>query len=129
MLLKDFAQKYDTLSIIKRALLYHPNIELSLYCIPVDFNMKLDAAAGNFRSNPLKINLHVRLPQHGLVELQKTFLHETAHAMQWLAYKEVNHGESWWEMMHHLAQKPERCHSMDLKARTKLQATAKDLGL
>lgn len=32
--------------------------------------------------------------------------------MQFYLYHEINHGASWWEMMHQLGQKPKRTHQI-----------------
>lgn len=132
MLLKAFSTQHGTDALIQRALTYHPSIAANLYAIPVNFNSSLSTAAGNFRTKPLAINLHIGLNRAQHSDLKATFLHEVAHAMQWLRYHEINHGASWWEMMHLLAQKPQRCHQIAACSRqgTKIAAdNPDDLGL
>lgn len=124
-----FALDYRLTSVLHRALLFHPQIGSALHAVPVEWNPRLKAAAGNFTTKPIGISLHPALIRERAGEIEKTFLHEVAHAMQYLQYKEVNHGESWWEMMHQLGQKPERCHSMSLRARgNKTGFNPEDLG-
>lgn len=114
----EFALNISATRIIQWALLFHPQIQGKLMHIPVVWNTNLDSSGGNFRSQPaMLISLHPALQREGATAVHETFLHELAHAMQWLVYHEVNHGATWWEMMHQLGQKPRRCHQMNLRAK------------
>lgn len=118
----DFAIEHKWRLTIDRALLFHPSIRDPLYNVPVEFSLKLQTSAGYFWSKPPRIALHYGLQREGEHAMMETFLHETAHAMQWFVYKEINHGASWWEMMHQLGQKPVRTHNLAACARAKAVA-------
>lgn len=108
-----FAKEHGLQSVIDRAISFHPQ-KLgggALYRVPVDWNHRLRKCAGTFSSKD-GIALHPGLAHAKVSDLHATFLHELAHAAQWLVYSKVDHGESWWEMMHQLGQKPKRTHSI-----------------
>lgn len=108
-----FAQEFGLIQVIARAISFHPNALAGgkLYSVKVEWNHRLERSAGRF--NSLRgIELHPGLAHAKPKDLHETFLHELAHAMQWLVYRKVDHGETWWEMMHQLGQKPRRTHSI-----------------
>lgn len=110
---RAFATEFGLIQVIDRAISFHPAAlgNGKLYSIKVDWNLSLRKAAGRFGTNQ-GIELHPGLAHAKPKDLHETFLHELAHAMQWLVYRKVDHAETWWEMMHQLGQKPTRTHSI-----------------
>lgn len=98
--------------LIERALTYHPNITRKTWETRVIWDRSLKKAAGQFRSRERVILLHPGLKLAHKFQYVETFLHELAHAMQWYAYAKADHGPTWYEMMHILAQKPKRLHNI-----------------
>lgn len=128
--LREFAMECSQQGTIQRAISFAPLIGPALWAVPVEWSLRLKKSAGYFHSSPLGITLHPDLKRQGRSAVVETFLHETAHAMQWLRYREVTHGESWWEAMHQLGQKPQRCHSMKLRSASRATAaSAEELDL
>lgn len=110
---RAFAQEFGLIPVIDRAITFHPSAlgNGRLYAVKVDWNINLRKAAGRF--NSLRgIELHPGLAHTKVKDLHETFLHELAHASQWLVYGKVDHLATWWEMMHQLGQKPTRTHSI-----------------
>lgn len=110
---RAFAEAQGLIQVIDRAISFHPAALGTgrLYAVKVDWNHRLERSAGRF--NSLRgIELHPGLTHAKPKDLHETFLHELAHAMQWLVYAKVDHLETWWEMMHQLGQKPKRTHSI-----------------
>lgn len=104
---------YGMRFLITRALTYHPNITRKVWETRVLYNPDLRTTAGRFMPRASLIEMH---PGHKFADrrhLKETFLHELAHAMEWYAYRKGGHGQTWYEMMHILAQKPERTHNID----------------
>lgn len=108
-----FAQEFGLIQVIARAISFHPAAlgNGKLYAVKVEWNHNLRKAAGRF-SSIRGIELHPGLAHAKPKDLHETFLHELAHAMQFLVYGKVDHGETWWEMMHQLGQRPIRTHSI-----------------
>jgi len=131
---RAFAQEFGLVSVIDRAISFHPSqfINGKLYNVPVNWNHKLRRTAGTFSSKD-GIELHPGLACASPRDLHATFLHELAHAMQFLVYGKVDHGETWWEMMHQLGQKPTRTHNIpECQGRltpASVGINVKDLGL
>lgn len=107
---ETFAREYGLMPVIDRACSFHPLIKSALLATPCEWNLRLHSSAGYYHSER-GITLHLGLKREGSEATRATFLHEVAHAMQWLRYREVNHGASWLEMMHQLGQQPKRTHS------------------
>jgi hypothetical protein len=108
--IRKFSADLGQDQILARALSYHPTIAQALLATPCDWSSKLHASAG-YASSRRGISLHHGLRAEGPQAIIDTFLHEVAHIMQYLVYREFNHGATWWEMMHHLGAKPVRTHS------------------
>lgn len=131
---RAFATSWGLIQIIDRAISFHPNAlgNGKLYEVKVDWNLNLKSCAGRF-SSKIEIELHPGLAHAQVHDRNATFLHELAHAAQWLVYRKVDHLETWWEMMHQLGQKPQRTHSIP-ECRGKITPArvginAEDLGL
>lgn len=129
---RDFAQELGVERIIERAITFHtelPGTRPSLWDIPVDWFINMTRAAGNAHSQK-GIKLNPALRNHGPSALRETFLHEVAHIMQHIVYGRMDHGATWWEMMHQLGQKPTRTHCMNLQASSQTtKLNPDDLGL
>jgi len=97
---------------INRALTYHPNITRKTWETRIVWDPALKSVAGQFRTKICLIRLHPGLKLAHRFHYTETFLHELAHAMQWYAYGKCDHGQTWYEMMHILAMKPERLHNI-----------------
>lgn len=109
---RSFARSIGVEETIARAISFHPEIGPRLWAVSVEFDAGLHRSAGRFSTNA-GITLHPGLRHTADKKaLAETFLHEVAHAAQWLAYGEINHGASWWEMMHQLGQRPVRTHDI-----------------
>ena len=112
MTIEEFSRQYGLMPVIDRAISYHPQIRNRLLQCPVEWSGRLQTSAG-YASSTRGITLHHSLQmadqRQNLIE---TFLHEAAHMMQHFAYGEINHGATWWEMMHQLGQKPKRTHAI-----------------
>jgi SprT-like family len=131
---RAFATEFGLVSVIDRAITFHPAAlgNGRLYAVQVEWNHRLERSAGRF--NSLRgIELHPGLAHAKAKDLHETFLHELAHAMQFLVYGKVDHLASWWEMMHQLGQKPTRTHNIpECQGRltpASVGINAKDLGL
>lgn len=128
--LAEFAIRLGQEPVLRRAISFTPNIDVALLTCPTNWSLRLRSSAGYFHSSPFQITLHPDLQRQGHQALVETLLHEVAHAMQWLRYKLVDHGETWQEAMYQLGQKPQRMHSMRLKAATRQSAKSiEELGL
>lgn len=118
--------------IVDRALSFHPQIRHNLMAVRIEFNFNLKRVAGRaFQSG--RIELHPGLLHGSKQDLIETFLHELAHIMQYYSYGVMDHGASWWEMMHQLGQRPKRTHNIG-ECQGKLQPktaglSTEDLGL
>lgn len=131
MNVRDFAQQTNSLETIQRAMSFHPNSRITeSWGIPVEYSGELQTSAGKFYTRPIFIRLHLGL-QLDPKALRETFLHELAHAHQWLVHGTCDHGETWWEAMHRLGQKPVRTHRIASvgKPRTLPTRNAEDMGL
>ncbi|HMD81350.1 MAG TPA: SprT-like domain-containing protein, partial [Anaerolineales bacterium] len=107
----DFATELKQMTYISRALSYYSHIGPKLWVIPCEWNYDLKTSAGRFSARR-GITLHPGLKKADPAHMVETFMHELAHAMQYLAHGKVNHGHSWHEMMYLLAQRPERLHNI-----------------
>lgn len=124
-----FAAQYNITSILARAISFHPQVRDQILAVTVEWNPNLRTSAGQFDKRPSKVSLNRALHAEGTTEIIDTFLHEVAHAMQHFVYNKVDHGETWWEMMHQLGQKPRRCHQMNLRPTLIAHANPEDLDL
>lgn len=108
-----FAAGFDVAPLITRALTYYPDISVKVWPTPVVWTSRVSRTAGRARGTKDGgfIYLHIGLLSEGREAIKATFLHELAHIMQWYAHQEINHGESWWKMMHILDQRPARLHA------------------
>lgn len=88
----QFATDIGVNAILTRALSFHPHIGTRIRGIRVEFDGGLKREAGQF-STQRGIRLHPGLmaPGKSSKDLIETFLHELAHAMQWLAYSKIDH--------------------------------------
>ena len=133
---KDFANQHGLMLTVRRAMSFHPqhfpDATSSLWSIPVEYSAHLQTSAGYFHCGPpMKITLHYGLQRSALHELHETFLHELAHAMQWIRYAKVDHNATWWEMMHQLGAHPVRTHKIAAcrPATNRLTVKPGDIGL
>lgn len=129
----SLARELGQFLVIARAITFHPEIELPLLATRVEWNPRFKHTAGQYSPREKLITLHPGLRYAEPSDLIGTFLHEVAHVMQVLTYRKCDHGETWWEMMHQLGQRPKRTHSIP-ECHTKLTAasiglTAEGLGL
>ena len=114
---RTIAEQLGVVRVIDRAISFHerlPGTNPGLWGISVEYTARMQRRAGCFRGNEMAIELHPALagPFAKRGEHIETFLHELAHAMQWIVYRRVDHGETWYEMMHQLGQQPKRCHNI-----------------
>lgn len=113
---KSLAYQRGLTAVLDRAFSFHTQLGTAdVWNIPVEFSDRIQTSAGNFRAKPRggQIKLHRALEAPANKQpLDETFLHELAHAMQWLVYGVCDHSATWWEMMHQLGQKPRRTHAI-----------------
>lgn len=108
---ETMAKELGLIPILERAFSFHPTICISTLGTRVEWSNRLQTSAG-YASGIRGITLHQSLRAALRDEWIETFLHEVAHMMQFYLYHEINHGASWWEMMHQLGQKPKRTHQI-----------------
>lgn len=108
----SLARETGQFLIIARAITFHPEIELSLLATKVEWEPRFKTSGGQYYPRERKIALHPGLRYAEPQDLIQTFLHEVAHAGQHLAYRKCDHGETWWELMHQLGQRPKRTHQI-----------------
>lgn len=106
-----YARQLDCTPAIERAITFDTKLS-RLWLIPVHFNFSLKSSAG--RANRFGIDLHPGLLQATQAEFRATFLHEVAHVCEYLIYGKGGHGETWWEAMIRLGERPwqNRHHSI-----------------
>ncbi len=133
---RTIAEQLGVVWVIDRAITFHdklPGANRALWNITVEYNTAFQRRGGCFRGREMAIELHPALngPFAKPSEHAATFLHELAHAMQWIVYGRVDHGATWWEMMHQLGQEPKRCHNIAActKPSTKSKLGLDDMGL
>lgn len=108
-----FSDDLEIQPIVTRALSFHPHIGTRIRQIKVEFDGGLKREAGNFSThNGIRLHPGLMAPGKSNRDLIAIFLHELAHAMQWLAYGKIDHQATWHEMMYQLGQAPSRFHSI-----------------
>lgn len=114
----SLAEQLGLVESIERAISYSPQKLAALWSVPCSFNYRLRNSAGYARYGrdaKLSIEFHPGLASATAQEFRDTFLHELAHVMQYLEYRLMDHGHTWWEAMIRLGAEPweTRYHKID----------------
>lgn len=113
MNVRQFAEDCGASYEIERCLTYYPLKVEAVWSVPVEYSERFVSSAGYaHQSRGITLNPRIRSIRN---EPKETFLHEVAHMIQWLAYGHIDHGYTFHEVMHRLAQVPQRCHAYNLK--------------
>jgi predicted SprT family Zn-dependent metalloprotease len=123
------AEITKTKTVISRAISYDPRL-FAAWEINVEWNPRLKTSYGRGGPTHYGIKLHPAIQSYP-DQPRSTFLHELAHCMEYILYQKCRHGQSFWEAMIRLGEKPweKNNHEFSLRQYNRDQAIAADADL
>lgn len=98
----NFAEHLDCVALINRAVSFDERLA-AIYNVECKWSHNVKHSGG---WGGRYITLAVGLQNASLEDQRNTFLHEVAHAMEFILYGRTGHSQNWWEAMIRLGQKP-----------------------